>query len=584
MKTSCVALTALVAAFTLLLGATPGTLSAQEPGVIQGLVTDAQSGEPISGAQVSIRGTGTGTITNNDGRYLLSRVPAGRAEIRVEYIGYSAQARTIEVPAGGTATENFELGVTAIELEELVATGYAQQTRREVSSAISSIQATDVERNVVASLDAALQGKAAGVQVVQNAGNPGVGMTVRVRGSASITASNQPLYVVDGVPIFREDFSQFGAGGQDLSAITGLNPDDIESINILKDAAAAAIYGSRGSNGVIMITTKRGAASEGAPRLSVNVSGGIQEASKRLDMLDADQYVQFFSDAMLFDGFTQDEVDDVLSFVNPGVNTDWQDEVLRTAPMSNTQVSINGGSDRFRYYLSGTYFDQEGIVIGSAYTRAAGRVNLDFQATDRLNFSTSLSLSQESNDRIDADNSIVSPIANAIANEPVVPVYNDDGTFADQASYSNPVAVGELNEMEARTLRSFGNVTAEYGVTSWLRANARVGFDVLQLREYEYQSPMVDKTYAAGVDGVAQIGNTQARRYLAEGYLTADRYFGAHELSVTAGASAELTDTEDSYARGEGFTSTDLHWPTNAARPVDVDGTFWEHNLVSYFA
>ena len=584
MRTPYATFASFAVAFLLAALAAPVSLSAQDAGAIRGTVTDAQTAEPISGAQVSIRGTGIGTITNNDGRYILASVPSGRVELRVEYIGYSPQARTITVAAGGTATEDFQMGVTAIELEELVATGYAQQTRREVSSAISTVKATDVERTVVASLDGALQGKAAGVQVVQNAGNPGVGMTVRVRGSASITASNQPLYVVDGVPIFREDFSQFGAGGQDLSAITGLNPDDIESINILKDAAAAAIYGSRGSNGVIMITTKRGAATEGAPRVTVNVSGGWQEASKRLDMLTADEYVEFFTAAMANDGFTQEEIDDELYFVNPGVNTDWQDEVLRTAPVTNTQVSLNGGTERFKYYLSGTYFDQEGIVLGSAYDRASGRVNLDFQATDRLSLSASLSLSQEDNDRIDSDNSIVSPIANAIANEPVVPVLNADGSFADQASYSNPVAVGELNKMEARTLRSFGNFLAEYGLTSWLRASGRVGFDFLQLREYEYQSPLVDKTYAAGVDGVAQIGNTQARRYIAEGFMTAQRYYGAHEMSLTAGASAEVTDTEDSYARGEGFTSTDLHWPTNAARPVDVDGSYWEHNLVSYFA
>ncbi|NIP80526.1 MAG: TonB-dependent receptor plug domain-containing protein, partial [Gemmatimonadetes bacterium] len=248
MKNSCVALAATAVIWMLTALAAPQPLSAQEQGSIRGAVTDAQTGQPIAGAQVSIRGTGIGTITNNDGRYILTSVPAGRVELRVEYIGYSPQSRTLTVPPGGSATEDFQMGVTAIELEELVATGYAEQTRREVSSAISSVQSTEIQNQAVASLDAALQGKAAGVQVVQNAGNPGNGITVRVRGLASITASNQPLYVVDGVPIFREDFGQLGLGGQDLSAITGLNPDEIESIDILKDAAASAIYGSRGSN------------------------------------------------------------------------------------------------------------------------------------------------------------------------------------------------------------------------------------------------------------------------------------------------------------------------------------------------
>jgi TonB-linked SusC/RagA family outer membrane protein len=266
------------------------------------------------------------------------------------------------------------------------------------------------------------------------------------------------------------------------------------------------------------------------------------------------------------------------------VDTNWQDEVLSTAAVSNTQLGLSGGSDRFQYYLSGSYFQQDGIVLGSGYDRFAGRANLDIQATDRLSLSASFSLAQEENDRIDSDNSIVSPIANAIANEPVVPVRNEDGSFSDGASYSNPVAVGTFNEAESRTLRSFGNFSAEYAITDWLRASGRSGFDFLQLREYQYGSPLVDKTYDAGVDGTSQIGNSQGRRFLLEGYLTADRYFGSSQVSLTAGASTEQNDRDLSFTRGEGFAIPDMHWPANAARPVTVDGTFLEHNLVSYFA
>ena len=382
----------------------PQDLCAQDRAMIRGTVTEAQTGSPILGAQVSIRGTGVGMITNNQGVYILQNVPAGRVEIRVEYIGYSAESRILTISAGATEVVDFQMGITAIELEELVATGYAQQTRREVSSAISSVTSEDLAAPIVASMDALLQGKATGVQVTQNAGNPGLGMTVRVRGSASITANNQPLYVVDGVPIFRGDFSQIDMGGQDLAAVTSLTPDDIESISILKDAAASAIYGSRGSNGVVLITTKRGVATAGAPKMTLNLSGGYQEASKRLDMLNADEYVQFFSDAMGFDGFTQAEIDEELSFVVPGADTNWQDEVLSTASISNTQLGLSGGDDRLRYYLSGSYFKQDGIVLGSGYDRASGRANLDIQATDRLSLTASLSLSHEDNDRISSDN------------------------------------------------------------------------------------------------------------------------------------------------------------------------------------
>lgn len=583
MRTLCATLAVIAAALVLTAFAAPQALSAQERGAIRGTVTDAQTGEGLAGAQVSIRGTGIGTITNVDGRYVLTNVPSGRVELRVEYIGYAPESRTITVAAGGTLTQDFQMGVTAIELEELVATGYAEQTRREVSSAISSVQSTEIQNNVVASLDAALQGKAAGVQVIQNAGNPGNGITVRVRGSASITASNQPLYVVDGVPIFRGDFGQLGLGGQDLSAITGLNPDEIESIDILKDAAASAIYGSRGSNGVIMITTKRGAA--GAPRFTINTSFGYQNAEKIIDMLSTDEWIQYFSDGMRYDGYTEQDVQDELnSFgVDPTVDTNWQDEVLRTAPVSNTQISMTGGTDRFKYFLSGTYFDQTGIILGSAYNRGSGRVNLDFQASDRLNVSASVALTREDNDRIESDNSIVSAVTNAIANEPWVPVYNADGSYSEGAAYSNPVAVGKEDYTNARTLRSFGNVTAAYGLTNWLKLTGRAGFDVLALREHRWNSPLTPLTYGSGVGGVSRVANSWGTRYVLESFATANRFFGDHEVTATVGASMELDDRETSFIRGEGFTSPDLNWPANAADVAGYDGTAWEHNLMSYF-
>jgi TonB-linked SusC/RagA family outer membrane protein len=578
-----------LATTVLVLLGVPQHLLAQNRAV-RGAVTAIETGQPIAGAQISVRGTGIGTLSNATGQYLLTSVPEGRIEIRVEFIGYATQSATVEVALGETQTVNFQMGVSAIELEELVATGYAQQTRREVSSAISTVRSLDLQNPAVASLDAALLGKAPGVQVVQNAGNPGNGITVRVRGSSSITASAQPLYVVDGMPIFREDFGQLGLGGQDLSAITGLNPDEIESVSILKDAAAAAIYGSRGSNGVIMITTKRGMVSAGEgepgiPRFEFNTSVGRQEASKKVDMLNTQEWMDYFGAAMRFDGYTEAEIQEEFDWlgIDPTIDTDWIDAVLRTAPISNTQLSMSGGGNRFKYLVSGSYFDQEGVVIGSSYARASGRVNLDFQASDRFSLTASLALSQEKNDRIESDNSIESAVTNAIANEPWAPIYDDEGGWAGVASYANPVGVGLDNDVEARTLRSFGNVTATYSALPWLRATGRVGFDILSLREYEYQSSQVPLTYSSGVDGVAQIGNSQGRRYLAEGFLTGDRYYGAHEISLTAGGSVEVNDRELSFVRGEGFTSPDLHWPTNAARVTDYDGTSWENNLISYF-
>ena len=573
----------------LLLVAMPQFATAQAR-AIRGTVTDARTGRPVPGAQVSIRDTGIGTLSNAQGRYLITQVPGGRLEIRVVFLGYSPQSSVVTVAAGETQTIDFQMSLSAIELEGLVATGYAQQTRREVSSAISSVGSVDLQNPAVASLDALLLGKAAGVQVIQNAGNPGNGITVRVRGLSSISANNQPLYVVDGMPIFRGNFGQLSYGGQDLSAITGLNPDEIESIDILKDAAAAAIYGSRGSNGVVMITTKRGRITAeqggtGGPRFQFNTSFGQQNASKRLDMMNTQQWLDYFTAAMEGDGYSPADIADEFDWLgaSTAIDTDWQDEVLRTAGLTNSQLSMSGGSERFKYLVSGSYFDQTGIIIGSRYDRTSGRVNLDFQASEKLSITTSLALSLEQNIRIESDNSIESAVTNAIANEPWTPVYNDDGTFSGEASYANPVGVGLMNEVEASTTRAFGNVTAAYSATSWLRATGRVGFDVLGLREFEYNSPEVPKTYASGVDGVSRIGNASGRRYLTEGFLTADKFIGSHEFILTAGSSLEMNDREESYLRGEGFTSADLHWPANAARVTGYDGSAWENNLISYF-
>lgn len=578
-----VAFAPVLAAAVLLTAGAPQASFAQQ-GSIRGTVTNAQTGAPIVGAQVGIRGTSIGTITNDEGQYLITRVPPGRAEVRVEFLGYAPESRTITVAAGQAEVVDVALRIAAIQLDELVATGYGQQTRGEVSSSISSVRGDVVRGAVVASVDASLSGRAAGVQVVQNAGNPGNGITVRVRGSSSISADNQPLVVVDGVPIFREDFGQLGLGGQDLSAVSGLNPDEIESIDILKDAAAAAIYGSRGSNGVLMITTKRGI--QGAPQFTFSTQFGRQEAAKKIDLLNTAEWIQYFSAAMANDGYTPAEIQEELDGlgVNPDIDTDWQDAVLRSAPVMNTQLSISGGSERLRYLVNGSHFSQTGIITESGYARSAGRVNLDFQAAERLNLAASLALSHEDNDRVESDNSINSAVTNAIANEPWTPIYNADGTFNGDASYANPVATGLLTEIEARTLRAFGNVTANYGITDWLRATGRAGFDFMNLREFRYDSPDVPLTYASGVGGVSRLGNSQGRRTLLEGFLTVDRFIGVHEVSLTGGASVEKNDRETSFLRGEGFTSPDLHWPTNAARPIDVDGTRWEHNLLSYFS
>ncbi|HEU6451580.1 MAG TPA: carboxypeptidase regulatory-like domain-containing protein, partial [Gemmatimonadaceae bacterium] len=346
--------------------ALPRTVAAQGSGTVRGAVTDSSSGQPIAGAQVTVTGTTLGTITGEDGRYVLRNVPARAVTLRAQRIGFAPSEHDVTLAASDTATLNFALTPIAAQLSEIVVVGYGTSTRSGVSSAIASVGSEQLANAPSASIESALQGKAPGVQVIENAGNPGNGLSIRVRGPASINAGNQPLYVVDGVPIIQDSYGQLGMGGQDVTAISGLNPDEIASIDILKDAAASAIYGSRGSNGVVMITTKRG--QEGKPKLSFNAYYGRQDNPKQYALVNAQQYVELYNESAKNDGYDPEDYpfvpgeDDAASY-------NWQDAIFRDAPISDIQLGLSGGGERTKYYLSASRFDQEGIVIGSAYNR-----------------------------------------------------------------------------------------------------------------------------------------------------------------------------------------------------------------------
>ena len=577
---------------TLLLGVAvsltgSASMSAQGIGVVTGSVVDSATRRPVEGAQVLIVGSTRGSMTNDAGRYSIRGVQAGRATLRVLRIGYAAGSRVVTIPAGDSVEVNFTMRAVPQQLSEVVITGYGTSQRREVSSAVVSVSGAEIVNTPVAGLDGALQGKAAGVQVIQNAGNPGNGITVRVRGSASLSATNQPLYVIDGMPLIREDFSQLDVGGQDVTAVTGISPDEIASIDILKDAASSSIYGSRGSNGVIMITTKRGQA--GQPRISFSTYTGQQRVEKRVDLLNSQEYVDFMYEALLNDGYTEEEIPDQVGFdrTNAAVDTDWQDEIFRSAPIRDIGLQIGGGTDRVQYFVSGTMFDQEGTVIGSHYNRQNARVNLDFRASDRFALRTSIGLVREDNDRNENDNTLDGVVTNAIADAPIFEARNPDGTFTstdDGLVYTNPVAIGVLDAAETRTFRALGNIEGEYNFTDRFKLTSRVGVDVLNLRDLRWNSPKIIGRYAASIGGVAQQGNNTAQRYLAETFATFNRGGTRSTLSLTGGGSVEYNKSELQFVQGEGFTTENFQYPGNAGKATVFAGRPTENNLVSFFS
>ena len=569
---------------------TPTVAAAQETAAVTGVVLDSATRQPVSGVQVTVLGTQRGTLTDASGRYALRGLTAGTVTLRAQRIGYSAVDRQRTLVAGQTISEDFTLRPVAGTLSEVLVVGYGTSTRRDVSSAITSVAVDEIVNTPVAGVDAALQGRAPGVQVVQNAGNQGVGITVRIRGSASISARNQPLYVVDGVPVFNDDFTQIGMGGQDITAVTGLNPDEIESITVLKDAAAAAIYGSRASNGVIMITTKRGVV--GVGRLTFSTYGGIQDVTRKVPVLTGPEYIEYFIEGMRNDGYSNTTILRELGTLDPTSvsNTDWQGAIFKDAmdaPVSNFNIGVSGGAERLRYYLSGGFFDQRGVVLASGYTRASGRLNVDFNPTDRLSFRTSVGVSREEHLRIENDNTINGVVTNAIALQPYIALRNSDGSYTspdDGLEYTNPLAIADFNDNRVRSLRALGSVEGTYNLTNALSLNARLGMDVVTLRELSWESPLVIGTYAQSANGVSWFGGQTANRYVMEGFLGWERGFGGNHVSLTGGSSVEYNHRELNTLIGEGFASAGVQFPGNAATITSYGARPTGNNLVSFFS
>ncbi|MGH7652057.1 MAG: SusC/RagA family TonB-linked outer membrane protein [Gemmatimonadaceae bacterium] len=558
---------------------------AQGVGIVRGVVVDSVSQQPVPGAQVLLVGTNRTTSTDGAGVFTFAGVPEGPVTLRIQKIGFAQGAKVVNVTAGTTASGDIALRPVIATLSQVVVVGYGSSNRADVSGAISTVSASDIKNVPLAGVDAMLQGKAAGVQVTQNAGNPGNGISVRVRGSASLTAGNQPLYVVDGQAIQTDDFSQTGFGGQDLTAVTSLNPDEIESITVLKDAASAGIYGSRASNGVVLITTKRGIS--GTNRITFSGYNGWQNVDRKLHMLNSQQYIQYMAEGAVNDG------EDPANFgLVPGVDdqvaTDWQAAVFRTAPVRDLSLGLTGGTGRVKYFLSGAYFGQEGIAIGSAYNRASGRANVDVDATDRLKFSTSIALTREINYRIVGDNTISGIVTNAIAEQPNMPIRNASGLFstsADGLAYTNPVAIATYDYNPTTTQRVLANASGVYNFTNWIQFTGRVAGDQLVLHERLWGSPLVvDENGGSGGDATSSY-NT-GNRFLGEGFFTLSPWATSSRGTITAtlGASTERNRTESNFLEGQGFSSPALHDVGNATTVTNYAAGRGADNLVSYFA
>ena len=475
---------------------------------VSGTVTDADTKDPLIGVSILVKGTSTGTITDYDGRYSLD-VPQDAETLEVSYTGYSRQ----EVAIGDQSVINVELTAGAV-LDEVVVIGYGTQKRADVTGAIARFEAEKLEERPIARVDQALVGQLAGVRVQQTSGLPGAGFSIQIRGTGSINANNQPLYVIDGFPLEVSEQSSSGGFGTG-NPLDNINPNDIASIEVLKDAAAAAIYGSRASNGVVLITTKSG--KTGKAKISFNASYGWNETAKKLDILNAEEWVEraseMIDDAWVASGEgrtrsqTSAERLAILGSFNrslikddrwampghPGLTyIDWQDEVFRRGALQNYSLSASGGNEYVKYYVSGDYIDSEGIAIGVGYKQYSARANVDVTASDRLTLGLNISPSYS----IASDPGVEGKDQQMHIAVGMVPVSEDsvglDVNTGDYAPYtwgnsrSSPVRVIENSIGDRKIFRTLGTVYAEYKLIEGLNFRTSFNLDNADMNNKSY--------------------------------------------------------------------------------------------------
>ncbi len=437
--------------------------SLQQQKSVSGKVTD-ENGEPLPGVTVLIKGTTNGTVTNFDGEYTLANIPED-ATLHFSFVGMKSQ----EVVVGSQTTVDVTLVVEAIGIEEVVAIGYGTVKKSDLTGSVGSIKAEDIEVQRVARIDQALQGRISGVQVTSASGAPGSGVSIRIRGGNSIQSSNEPLFVVDGF-----------IGGGDLNSI---NPSDIESLEILKDASATAIYGSRGANGVVLITTKRGNKAKEAT-VSYNGYYGIQNPVKRLDLLNGPEFADFANEYFMYRTGNTDPSKFPFPSSESNANTDWQDVMFSTASVTDHNLSVAKATDNGNYFFSVNYFDQEGIILSSGFKRYQFRFNFDQKIGEAIRVGASITGANTLRDN---------PSVGGYGIFPTAPIVNEDGTFFSinqihGSVFNNPLAQEKYILNETITNRGHGNLYLQLNPIEGFTLKSTFGFDITNTKNNSYTS------------------------------------------------------------------------------------------------
>lgn len=546
---------------------------------VSGIVTDSKN-EPLIGVNVTIKNASTtGTITDIDGKYSLE-IPSGNSVLVFSYIGYSTQ----EVKVSNRSVVDIVLKDDMQALEEVVVVGYGTMKKSDLTGSVSSITSDNFKLGTDLTPQQLMQGAFSGVNISQNSGKPGGSNTIRVRGGTSITASNDPLYVIDGVPISTSagvNQSNIGSSTTDffdqepINPLSNINPNDIESINILKDASATAIYGSRGANGVIMITTKKGKA--GMRQLDYSFNLGVSTVAKKLDVLTGDEYRKTVSEL----GLTLDD---------KGQNTDWQDVIFRTAISQNHYVSFMSGSENTSYRASAGYSNQNGVMEGSGMKSANARMNINHKAlNDKLKLNMNISYGETNSDQAPVSNTVGSEMGSSMLYEayvfnPTYPIYNEEGDYYDVPPYRvNPASFSKELLDERATSQFLGNLTADWNFYKPFTLQVNAGYNKNTINRNSYISK--SNLLGNGNNGYVTVQKLSDYSKLLETILKYNQSFGKHNIDAMVGYSWQYFYGEGQTTKAYGFLSDNFKWYSlAAAQTVESVSSYAESNtLISMY-
>jgi TonB-dependent starch-binding outer membrane protein SusC len=524
---------------------------------VTGKVVDAK-GEGLIGASILAKGSTRGTVTDIDGAFSLG-VPENTQILVISYTGFKTQ----EVTLGASNALDVTMESDAIGLDETVVIGYGTQSNRNRISSISTVNPETIHNNPLLGPQQLLQGTASGVQMTNTSGVLGSAAAIRIRGVSSINAGGNPLFVVDGVPLNDGSSGALSnaAGGTALNPLADINPNDIESMTVLKDAGASAIYGSRAANGVVLITTKKGKA--GSNRVNLEYYTGFSKPTYTLDMMNADEYRGFVK------AFNNQDA--------PATSFDWPKAVLQTGRINSYTVNMSGGSDKTQYYLSGSYLDQSNYAIGNTFKRYNGRLNLKHQVSNKLRFNTNIGLSRIDNDRIGADNNTAASLTSAYLQVPTQPAFDAAGNFLNTGFIQNVLAIEKLGIFRLLTTRVTANTSLSYDILPGLTAKTDWGVDLLQTEETS-RTPNIVTTGGSAFNNVR--GDN---KWLTTNTLNYSKQFGDFAVDAIGGMSFEYSLFSLTSVAGSGFAADALRNVSSAATPTSTQANRTAWGLYSQF-